>query len=313
MRPSDRSSTSPRQARPRGGPAQSRLLRMLAVGLVAVIVPLWVYKQGGGSTPVAAQTVASDGLPAGTINTAFGPLTPDERVFVTKVRLAGLWELPSGMMAQTHTTNPLVHEAGKHLLDGHRKLDEQTLKIAAQLGMGLPNQPSDQQMGFLQQEQAAQGPAFDQTFAQLLRVQHGLIFQSIAKIRNSTRNTLVRQLADSANNTVLDHITVLERTGVVDFNQVASIATQPPASSALPPGVAVGQALPVTQLANAWARTSGAVNSGTAAGTTGAAGTAGTTGAGGSAGAVQNTQQQVGGGVSIGQGVGSGTGTTAGY
>ncbi|WP_377271296.1 DUF4142 domain-containing protein [Peterkaempfera sp. SMS 1(5)a] len=312
MRTSDRSSTSARQGQSRGGPAQSRLLRMLAVGLVAVIVPLWVYKQGGGSTPVAAQTVASDGLPAGTINTAFGPLTPDERVFVTKVRLAGLWELPSGMMAQTHTTNPLVHEAGKHLLDGHKKLDEQTLKIAAQLGMGLPDQPSAQQMGFLQQEQAAQGPAFDQTFAQLLRVQHGLIFQAIAKIRNSTRNTLVRQLADSANNTVLDHITVLEKTGVVDFNQIASIATQPPTSSALPPGVAVGQALPVTQLANAWARTSGAVNSG-AAGTTGANAATGTTGTGGTTGAVQNTQQQVGVGVSIGQGVGTGTGTTAGY
>lgn len=293
------------QARPsRGGPAQSRLLRILAVGLVAVIVPLWVYKQGGGSSPVAAQTVASDGLPAGTINTAFGPLTPDERVFVTKVRLAGLWELPSGMMAQTHTTNPLVHEAGKHLLDGHRRLDAQTLKIAAQLGMGLPNQPSDQQMGFLRQEQAAQGPAFDQTFAQLLRVQHGLIFQAIAKVRNSTRNTLVRQLADSANAIVLDHITVMERTGVVDFNQVASIATQPPTTTALPPGVAVGQALPVTQLAEAWARTSGEAAAGSQGGTSTAGGAAG----------VQNTGQQLGGAVSIGQGVtaGSGSGTGAG-
>lgn len=280
----NRSSTDARGGTRRGGPGQSWLLRILAVGLVAVIVPLWVYKQGGGSS-VAAQTVASDGLPAGTLNTAFGPLTPDERTFVTKVRMAGLWELPSGMMAQTRTSNPSVHEAGKHLLDGHKKLDDQTLKIAAQLGMGLPNQPSDQQQGFLRQEQAAQGPDFDRTFAQLLRTQHGLIFQSIAKIRNSTRNTLVRQLADSANDIVLDHISVLEKTGVVDFDTIAAAATQPPGpASALPPGVAVGQALPVNQLASAWAKTTGAVPS-PAAWTSDGVASAG-------AGAPRGTQQQ---------------------
>ncbi|MGA5702350.1 DUF4142 domain-containing protein [Peterkaempfera bronchialis] len=292
MRTPHRSSTDAR-GQSRGGPGQSRLLRMLAVGLVAVIVPLWVYKQGGGTAP-AAQTVASDGLPGGIVNTAFGPLTPDERTFVTKVRLAGLWELPSGMMAQTHTTNPTVHEAGKHLLDGHKKLDEQALKIAAQLGMGLPNEPSQQQQDFLRQEQAAQGADFDRVFAQLLRTQHGLIFQAIAKIRNSTRNTLVRQLADSANTIVLDHITVLEKTGVVDFDSIAAASTQPPGpATALPPGVAVGQALPVTQLATAWANTTGAVASGG-------------TSAGG-----QGTQPQageVGQGVQIGQGVQSTSG-----
>jgi hypothetical protein len=61
-----------------------------------------------------------------------------------------------------------------------------------------------------------------------MRVTHGQIFPSIAKIRASTKNALVRQLADLANDTVLDHITVLEKTGVVNFEQVNFQQTTPP-------------------------------------------------------------------------------------
>ncbi len=61
-----------------------------------------------------------------------------------------------------------------------------------------------------------------------MRVTHGQIFPTIAKIRASTTNTLVRQLADLANDTVLDHITVLEKTGVVNFDQVNLQQTTPP-------------------------------------------------------------------------------------
>ncbi|MFE2537865.1 hypothetical protein [Streptomyces sp. NPDC059371] len=44
---------------------------------------------------------------------------------------------------------------------------------------------------------------------------HGSIFNAIAKVRSTTKNTLIRALADQANNTVFDHITVMEKTGLV--------------------------------------------------------------------------------------------------
>ena len=71
-----------------------------------------------------------------------------------------------------------------------------------------------------------------------MRVTHGQIFPTIAKIRASTRNTMVRQLADLANDTVLDHITVLEKTGLVNHDQVNYQQTNPPkvpADQATPP------------------------------------------------------------------------------
>ncbi len=56
----------------------------------------------------------------------------------------------------------------------------------------------------------------------------GQIFPTTAKIRASTQNTLVRALTDLANDTVLDHITVLEKTGMVNFDQVNFQQTTPP-------------------------------------------------------------------------------------
>jgi len=44
----------------------------------------------------------------------------------------------------------------------------------------------------------------------------------IGKVRNETRNSLVRQLASDTNQTVLDHITMLEKTGGVDFDAIAN-------------------------------------------------------------------------------------------
>ncbi len=72
------------------------------------------------------------------------------------------------------------------------------------------------------------GREFDSTAVNIMRVTHGQIFPVIAKIRATTENTLVRQLADLANDTVLDHITVLENTGMVNYQQVNFQQTTPP-------------------------------------------------------------------------------------
>ena len=94
--------------------------------------------------------------------------------------------------------------------------------MASQLGMELPNVPNEQQQGFLQQMDNATDDQFDRVWANLLRSAHGKIFPAIGTIRNQTENTLVRQLASDTNQTVLDHITMLEKTGQVDFDAIAN-------------------------------------------------------------------------------------------
>ncbi len=161
-------------------------------------------------------------------NTQYGPLTEADRDFVVKVRAAGLWEYPLGEMAMERGTTAAMKETGEHLIVGHARLDEMCRKIAPELNIILPNQPSPQQQQFVATVNGTTGKQFDSTAVNIMRVTHGQIFPTIAKIRVTTKNTLVRQLADLANDTVLDHITVLEKTELVNFDQVNFQETTPP-------------------------------------------------------------------------------------
>ncbi|WP_079079288.1 DUF4142 domain-containing protein [Streptomyces sp. DSM 15324] len=161
-------------------------------------------------------------------NTQWGPLTEGDRDFVVKVRAAGLWEYPVGQIGLQKGTSKAVLTASEHLIDGHAALDITCRKIAPMLNITLPNVASPQQEGFVTQLKGESGAQFDTDFANILRMTHGSIFNTVAKIRSTTKNSLVRALADQANNTVLDHITVMEKTGLVDFDSTLFQQTTPP-------------------------------------------------------------------------------------
>ncbi|MET9446630.1 DUF4142 domain-containing protein [Streptomyces cinerochromogenes] len=214
------------------------LIAALAATLVALLVPLWSYADR--QDPASASV-----LSARTVTTPYGPMSDQDRDFVTKVRLAGLWELPAGELAQRKGTTPAVRTAGRHLVDGHTSLDAHVRTVATQLGVALPNEPNAQQKEWLATLEAAQGQDFDRRFAELLRLAHGRVFSLVAQVRAGTQNSLVRDLADDANATVLDHIKVLEATGYVDFAALAKDLTAPASPVPTPPEVEPGAAVPV--------------------------------------------------------------------
>ncbi|WP_328452852.1 MULTISPECIES: DUF4142 domain-containing protein [unclassified Amycolatopsis] len=144
-----------------------------------------------------------------------GPLTDVDKTFLVKVRQAGLWEIPAGRLAQTHASSEAVKRAGMHLLDGHSLLDQLVREDSAITGVQLPDQATAEQQGWDRQLTEAQGLQFDELFVGLLRSSHGKIFATIAEVRASTQNDLVRRLARQASLTVMDHMEVLEDTGLV--------------------------------------------------------------------------------------------------
>lgn len=203
----------------------------LAFTLIALLIPVQSF---GGRASAAASAPAGDDDGAGVLSTAFGPLTPQDRDFIRKVRLAGLWELPAGRQAQERGARPTVRTAGEHLIEGHTELDRRVIEVGGALGVQLPDKPSDQQQGWLNQMTAAQGDEYERVFVQLLRRAHGKVFALVAQIRAQTRNSMVRELANDANTTVLDHISVLEATGLVDFDGLVD-ATPTPSTVSRPP------------------------------------------------------------------------------
>jgi len=217
----------------------------LTATLLAMIFPIWSYADRSDT--------GFDVLNADTVATGYGPLSALDRDFVTKVRLAGLWELPAGQQAQRKGTTPAVRTAGQHLVAGHTFLDQRVREVASKLSLELPNEPNEQQQAWLATLDSAQGVEYDRQFANILRLAHGKVFSVVAQVRATTRNSLVRELADDANTTVLDHIQVLEATGYVDFDAIArdmaAASTPPVTGPPAPPGPTTDPA-PATPLAS---------------------------------------------------------------
>jgi putative membrane protein len=192
----------------------SRRLHRWLVGILATVLLTLLAPVGAahaaGDVPVPPETGMTD-KGAGTVSAA-------DKDFVIKVRLAGLWEIPAGNMAQEKSDDPRVVNIGKAIAAQHVVLDQLDRDAAKKLGIDLPNQPNGDQQGWLNEMRHATTSAqFDRIFIDRLRAAHGKIFPAIATIRASTRNDSVRKLAQQANQFVLTHITLLESSGIVDY------------------------------------------------------------------------------------------------
>ncbi|MFF2041775.1 DUF4142 domain-containing protein [Kitasatospora sp. NPDC058170] len=190
----------------------------LAATLTALLIPVKLFSEArrsgvfdrAGATPPG---FTDDNL--GVQDTQFGPLTAVDRDFVRRVKLAGLWEGPAGQQAFKAGTTTAVRKAGEHMVTGHRTLDQVDLAAANVLQIvAMPNKPSPEQQGWLDEILGATPQDFDAKFVQLTRAAHGKVFQVVAFTRANTQNTQVRRLADEADRTVRDHMDVLEKTGL---------------------------------------------------------------------------------------------------
>ncbi len=182
-------------------------------------------------TPVPSDAAVDDGeIPPGWTRTRFGPLSPADRDFLVRVRLAGLWEAPAGLMAGDHSADSYIRQVGARLASDHTKLDAEVRSIATQLALDLPNRPTDQQQGWVDELSRKRGADFDTTFVARLRAAHGSVFTVIAAVRSGTRNNLVRSFAQTAIIVVMRHITLLENTDLVDFSTLPP-PPDPPANA----------------------------------------------------------------------------------
>lgn len=210
------------------------LKRMLYASVLTVASAFAVVGPIGAAEArsAAPKTVTRGTAPASgvTLQTEEAELTKADREFVIAVRLAGLWEIPAGKMAMTRGVSPRVRQIGQMIASQHVRLDALARSAATEVGVDLPDRPTNQQARWLDEMKAAEGAAFDDIFVMRLRVAHGKIFPVIGVVRSSTENDVIRALAQSSNAFVLTHITLLESTGLVRYAELPE--TKPPAMEA---------------------------------------------------------------------------------
>ncbi len=194
-----------------------RLLARVAFVLMAIVALLQP------AAPSLAQTTG-------------GAISSSDGILLVKVRQAGLWEMPSGMMAMQKGSTQAVKDVGFALMIDHGRLDKMTRDLAQTLGVALPDQPSDEQRGWLGEEMNATGKNFDRIFANRLRGAHGAVLNVLAQLRSGTRSDQVRAFAVTGNQAVMRHMALLESTGMVDYDSLPEAvvsATSAPAGQPL--------------------------------------------------------------------------------
>jgi predicted outer membrane protein len=227
-----------------------RTLRRLAAGVATVSLALLLAPADAAhaddSIGVVPTTTAGVPLPPlDQSQKGQGEVSPADKDFVIKVRLAGLWEIMASNMAETKSDDPRIVAIAKNIGKEHVALDKMDRDVAKQLGIDLPSQPNSDQQYWLSEMHNANPATFDQIYIDRLRAAHGKIFPAIATIRSSTRNDSVRKLAQASNQFVMTHMTLLEASNIVNYG---ALPTAPaPAAAGKGPVPVDGQMVAAAQ------------------------------------------------------------------
>ena len=176
-----------------------------------------------GSTQVGMTATAATPPPSTAqklTNTQYGPLSAADAKLMTLVQETSIREITVSQWALQRSTNPQVRAAAQMIVTQHVQLQKEDEAAAAKLGFQLPGRPSDDMQVGIDRMQKETGKTFDDDYANTLRQAHGEAFILIAQVRSDTRNSVVRPLADAANDFIKMHINVLEKTGDVDYSQL---------------------------------------------------------------------------------------------
>ncbi|HTI22266.1 MAG TPA: DUF4142 domain-containing protein [Kutzneria sp.] len=172
------------------------------------------------AAPQPAMSAAPPPKPAALTDSKYGPLSPADVKLMNLVQETSIREIELSQWALQRSASPQVRAAAQMIVTQHVQLQKEDLAAAAQLGLTLPDKPAEDMQIGIDRMAKENGKTFDTDYANTLRQAHGEAFILIAQVRADTRNTVVRPLADSANNFIKMHMQVLETTGDVDYSQL---------------------------------------------------------------------------------------------
>lgn len=149
--------------------------------------------------------------------TASGPLGPADKDMLSRVKQAGLWEMPVGEEVSHKAKTPRLKEIGGFINEEHHELNQIVDEAAEMLDVALPLEATVEQRAWIAELNATpEGLDYDRLAVQRLREAHGNVLPLLAQVYVSTRNDVVRDLASEGMVYVNRHISYLESTGLVN-------------------------------------------------------------------------------------------------
>ncbi|MFD5248842.1 DUF4142 domain-containing protein [Amycolatopsis sp. NPDC058340] len=152
----------------------------------------------------------------GTPTHAFAEIDSHDRELLVQVRQASLWEGPISRQAEQRGSGQRVREVGRKLADDHDRLDAQVRALASKVRVELPGEPTEEQRSWSDEITGAAGADFDRLYVNRARAAHGSVFGLASHVRAATRDDAMRSFAQTAVDTVMRHMTLLESTGIAE-------------------------------------------------------------------------------------------------
>jgi putative membrane protein len=140
---------------------------------------------------------------------AQSPLTQQDKDFLVAAHQSNLAEIAAGNTAQAKGASATVKDLGARMVSDHTKLDASLTPVAAQLGVALPGTPNTEQQNQLAQVSAKSGQAFDAAWLAAMIAGHRQALAGIQTELSSGSSEQVKQLAQTAQPAVQEHLNLL--------------------------------------------------------------------------------------------------------
>jgi putative membrane protein len=155
-----------------------------------------------------------------------GELQQTDRTLLTRLKQHTLWAVPSSRLAADRATNRRVRAVAVRIADDQARLDVALRAVADRLAVTLPGEPTDRERAWADEIAARDGDAFDHAYVNRLRAEYGTLFALASDVRAGTRDDDVRAFAQTAVDTTLGHLTLLESTGLAETTSLLVSATE---------------------------------------------------------------------------------------
>jgi putative membrane protein len=155
-----------------------------------------------------------------------GELQQADRTLLARLKQHTLWAIPAGRLAAERATNRRVRAVAVRIADDQARLDVALRAVADRLAITLPAGPTAQERGWAAELAGDSGDAFDRTYVNRLRAEYGSLFGLASDVRAGTRDDDVRAFAQTAVDTALGHLTLLESTGLAETTSLLVSATE---------------------------------------------------------------------------------------
>lgn len=132
--------------------------------------------------------------------------TSADQTFVTTVGQVGMFEVKSGELAESKSSNADVKKFGHHMIEDHTRLGDELKKLAASNGFTFPADMGPANRKALDGLAAKKGKAFDQAYASVMVSGHEGAVQLFENTAKTAQDPELKAWAAATLPVIKDHL-----------------------------------------------------------------------------------------------------------